>query len=322
MHPRSLLFVIPTMNLPLLQLMRVPGIGHAALNRLLNRISDLAMHLDDLTDCSRDDLVSQLGLRDDWADIFLSNREDAERLNDELERRNVRIVLRDGEMYPKRLQDVLGSAAPPVLFVRGNAQLLQKQLVAVVGMRDCSERGKKAARSCVKQFVKRDISIVSGNAAGIDETAHRAALENGGCTIFVLPYGILNAFVRSSMIECIQEDNHLFLSEFSPDLPWATHAAMQRNRTVCALSEAVLLVESGAAGGSFATGKNAQKLGTPLFVLSYDSPNPHAKGNAFFLQRGARKISEKCLSTASIHRMLGRPPNNRFCDTLPLFQKE
>lgn len=282
----------------LLQLLHIPGVGHATLNRMLFRIKAQGISLEDLPGLSPDDLMVLLGLRADWAAAFLRNREQALRLAEELERQSIHVLINGENAYPERLSRILGDAAPAVLFVRGNTQLLHRKSVAVVGARECSERGIKAAQCCVERLAAHPINIVSGNAAGIDSVAHQTALSSGGTTVFVLAQGILHYHLREAICPLLQEENHLVLSEFPPRLPWATHAAMQRNRTICALSQAVVVIESGTEGGTFATGKNALKLGIPLFVIDF-SPDPGAaKGNPYFLRRGAAPIQEKHPSLA------------------------
>jgi len=278
---------------PLLQLLHIPGVGHTTLNRLLFRMRERGISLEDVTGFSLDDLIFQLGLRAEWADLFLQNRELALRLHGELEHQSIRVLVNGDGVYPQRLSRILGDAAPAVLFVRGDPALLQQKSVAVVGVRKCSKRGIAAAKRCTEQLAAHSINIVSGNAVGIDRVAHLTVLSAGGTTIFVLAQGILSFHPQEELFPLLRDSNHLILSEFPPQLSWATHAAMQRNRTICALSHAVLLIESGTEGGTLATGKNALKLRVPLFAVDFKPVPSTAKGNPYFLQRGAKPIPEK-----------------------------
>ena len=65
---------------------------------------------------------------------------------------------------------------------------------------------------------------------------------------------------------------------------------MQRNRTVCGLSDALVVVEAGVSGGTFEAGKLALRLKMPLFVVDYAEPASSAAGNTYFLARGARAL--------------------------------
>lgn len=296
------------MSLPsLLQLLYIPGVGHTTLNRLLFRMREQGISLEDLSGFSSGDLAYQLDFRAEWAESFFLNRDSALGMAEELAHHSIQIIVNGDEAYPSRLTRILGDAAPAVLFVRGNPALLHQKSVAVVGARECSGRGNAVARHCTEQLAAHSINIVSGNAAGIDSIAHHTAVAAGGTTVFVLAHGILPYHPREAIRPLLLDENHLILSEFSPRLPWATHAAMQRNRTICALSHAVLLVESGIGGGTFATGRNALKLSVPLFVVEYDPFLPSAEGNRYFLNRGARPIREKQMDITVLMDTLAHP---------------
>ncbi len=280
-------------SIAILMLMHISGFGHTTINRLLYKIKGQELTPGALLDLSPQDISHQFGLRPDIAEEFFTYHDQAQQTYQELEDHEIRIVHNEDQDFPTNLKLILGDSAPPVLFVRGNTELLKQKALTVIGVRDHSEQGMKAARKCVETVVnEKNIVIISGNAQGIDTFAHQTALESGGATIFVLPHGILHFHSRKWMTDCLTEQNHLILSEFPPNLPWAAHAAMQRNRTLCALSQAVLLIETGTSGGSFATAQNALKLNIPLFAIDYDPISPSAKGNTIFLNQGAQPIKE------------------------------
>jgi predicted Rossmann fold nucleotide-binding protein DprA/Smf involved in DNA uptake len=74
---------------------------------------------------------------------------------------------------------------------------------------------------------------------------------------------------------------------------------MTRNRTICALSDAVVVIESGLEGGTFEAGKTALALNLPLFCVEYAEPTESAAGNPYLLQHGA----------ISLRRTRGGEPN-------------
>lgn len=82
----------------------------------------------------------------------------------------------------------------------------------------------------------------------------------------------------------------LVVSEFLPGVPWSAHNAMQRNRTICALSRAMVLIEAGSKGGSIEAGRTCLKLGIPLFASVYGGMPPEATGNRDLLAQGARPL--------------------------------
>src|SRR5690606_37631641 len=78
--------------------------------------------------------------------------------------------------------------APPVLWVMGDAALLARPMVALVGARNASSLGLRMARSLARDLAAAGVVVVSGLARGIDAEAHRNALEGG--TVAVMAGGI------------------------------------------------------------------------------------------------------------------------------------
>jgi DNA protecting protein DprA len=173
------------------------------------------------------------------------------------------------------------------LFAVGNLAILSRDAVSFCGSRKSSEFGIAITKNLATELASRGVNVVSGYAAGVDFTAHGSALESGGVTTIVLAEGILHFRPKREIAELITEENALVLSEFIPNTKWAAHYAMQRNRTICALSKAVVLIESGLNGGTFNAGETAQSLGVPLFVIDFEEPPESAEGNRHFLARGA-----------------------------------
>ena len=90
--------------------------------------------------------------------------------------------------YPTLLRQIYDP--PPLLYLRGNAALLQQPQLAVVGSRRASPAGLRATRSLSAQLVAAGLHICSGLAQGVDGEAHRAALQVGGSSIAVMATGI------------------------------------------------------------------------------------------------------------------------------------
>ena len=94
------------------------------------------------------------------------------------------------------------------------------------------------------------------------------------------------------------------VSEFLPRARWATHSAMQRNKTICGLSNAVVLVEAGLDGGTFDAGETARKFRVPLFVLDFGVTSESTTGNAYFLKRGAPALRVDAKGGADLRPVL------------------
>ena len=106
----------------------------------------------------------------------------------------------------------------------------------------------------------------------------------------MLAEGILHFRLKEKDLPWLGDDpmsRILVISEFPLRLPWKAHNAMTRNRTICALSDALVVIESGMEGGTFAAGNAALNLSVPLFCVKYAQPTESASGNAYFLTHGA-----------------------------------
>jgi len=273
----------------ILQLMLTPRLGARTLLRLLKRLAAEGYPVEDFV--AAVSLESSCDLTSDQLIALKDAHNDALSLAEELSQHDIRMVAVDDSDYPARLEKRLGRTAPPVLFARGNISLLALPAVGFAGARDCSETGMKIASSLAGTLAGRGVNIVSGYAQGIDTAAHAGALEAGGATTIVAATGILGFRLKSNLTEVWDEANTLVVSEFPPRVGWHARNAMQRNRTIGALSNALVIVEAHESGGTFAAGTAALEFGCPLYVVDYPDPPETAAGNRHFLKRGAHPIS-------------------------------
>lgn len=191
------------------------------------------------------------------------------------------------DTYPKYLKSLPGKNAPLPLFVWGNLDLLKKPAVAFAGSRNVTDKGLAVTADVTKQIAELGWVAVSGHARGVDSTSHRVALENNAGTILVLPQGFNDFKMRGELKRVAKKENLLIISEFPMDAVWAVGRAMQRNRTIIGLSNAMVLVESREKGGTFDAGKKALKYKHPLFVVDFQETGISNAGNQYFIEHGA-----------------------------------
>ncbi len=274
-----------------LQLMHTPGIGTKRLSRLLARLNAENYPVEDFVVTPTKELTEEYGLTLEMTSSLKDMVAKVGEVLEELWKHEIRMVVQHDHTYPNSLRNILEDNAPPVLFVKGNLEILNKRSVGICGSRKASEKGCELVRNSAGLLAKSDINVISGYAHGIDLAAHIGSLETGGVTTFVLPLGILNFQLKSSINSLLSGDNYLVISEFLPKLGWEIHNAMRRNLTICGLSKAIILVEPGMTGGTFEAGKTALKYERPLFVVEHDEQS-YCEGYKYFLQRGARSIVE------------------------------
>src|ERR1019366_9236521 len=201
-------------------------------------------------------------------------------------------------------------------------ELLKHVSVGFCGSREASEKGMATARDCAMLLSNDNVNIVSGFAAGVDMNAHRAALAAGGTTTIVLAEGILRFRVKKEIRDVWDDSRTLVVSEFGPNLPWSVSHAMQRNKTICGLSRAMILIEARSTGGSIQAGRDCLRLGLPLFAAVYEGSPESATGNQELLQRGAKRLmksrSRDLPNVRPIMDAISVPPQNQAA-AQPLF---
>jgi DNA processing protein len=198
----------------------------------------------------------------------------------------------------------------PMLFIKGQRKLLTSDGVAIVGARNVSDTGICVARKLAAELANAGLNIVSGYAKGVDSEAHFGALAAEGTTTIVLPYGITELRPKSALREFNWKRDVLAISQFAPDVKWLARNAMARNKLVCALSKAVVVIESGierdARGkmsGTFNTAQTALSMNVPLFVLDpkcFDNP---PKGNAELIALGGESFCPDDGATEIVKRI-------------------
>ncbi len=155
---------------------------------------------------------------------------------------------------------------PPVLFLRGNAALLQAPCVAVVGSRRCTGRGRRLAAMLARAVARAGGVVVSGLAYGIDEAAHDACPDR---TIAVLGQGLARPLTarQERLADRIQSAGGLVLSEYPPDTPATRYTFPQRNRVIAGLGRGTIVVEAGRRSGALITARLALAAGRDVLAV-------------------------------------------------------
>ena len=198
--------------------------------------------------------------------------------------------------HPDFPPDILEIA--PILFVKGQQKRLRSDSVTIVGARDVSDEGIRITRNLSGELVGKGINIVSGYAEGVDLEAHLGALEAGGTTTIVLSDGIKQLRQKSAFKKFNWDRDVLVISQFDPDTEWSAWNSLERNQLVCALSKAVVVIESGPErdtqdkmSGTFITAKAALDLNLPVFVVDPSCLDNAPKGNADLIALGGYSLN-------------------------------
>ncbi len=233
-------------------------------------------------------------------------RDEARRAALALARLGARVVARGEDAYPAALEEL--PDPPGFLFLRGRPLPEPAVSVALVGARAATSYGTEIARSLAADLVRVGVAVTSGLARGIDEAAHRGALEAGGTTVAVVASGLesVGSPDRVDLAEAIAASGTV-VSEH----PWgaAGHrgAFVERNRLIAALSAATVVVEAAEKSGALHTASAARRLGRPVLAVPGDLGRAGSRGTHALIKRGARL----CEGVADILASLGRIGDRR-----------
>jgi DNA processing protein len=172
---------------------------------------------------------------------------------------------------------------PREIYAAGNLALSNRPSAAIVGSRHSSDHGLETAARIAHAIAEAGIVVISGYARGVDTAAHLAALEAGGDTVFVLPFGFKHFHVKRELKPLVNPEHVLAISQFPFGQPWFASAAMKRNEVVCGLADCVIVIEAGEAGGTVEAARTAEALGKRLYIVDFKEPAPSAAGNAYLI---------------------------------------
>ena len=217
--------------------------------------------------------------------------------------RNIKYISHDMDEFPEKLY--LQNDPVEGIYVKGNAELLGKRSIAIVGSRRCSEYGKRVAMKIAGAAVQNGFCVVSGMAMGIDNFAHRGALYEGGGTVAVLGTGpdICYPQQHRKLYEEIC-DKGLIVSEYPPGTEAMPFRFPQRNRIIAGLSEAVVIVEARAGSGSLITAEWADSQNKTVFAVPGNITSQYSLGANRLITEGAQAVAV----VDDIFRYLGVEP--------------
>ena len=201
--------------------------------------------------------------------------------------------------YSKTLKINLKKAAPTVLYLKGNKQIMQEKSIAIVGSRDASDLALQFTDNIAKLASKEYKVVVSGFAKGVDKQALDSAIAYKGQSIIVLPQGIMtfeSGF--KTYYKHIIDGNVLVLSTFPPKAGWSKELAMARNPIIYGLAKEIYVAESKPSknrqgqetkGGTYAGVMDGLKKGRTIYVRKPEALEKN--DNHVLIQNGAIAVN-------------------------------
>ena len=259
-----------------LRLARTENVGPVAFAQLIARYGEASLALAALPDLARrGGRVSPLGV---------PPVEDVMRELEAGQALGARLIASCEADFPAALAAV--DPPPPLLWARGDAALLNRSSIAVVGARVASAGGQRFARGLAAELGAAGHVVVSGMARGIDGAAHEGALPTGTVAVLgggiddIYPHEHRDLYQRIIAEGCVVSENIPGRTATARDFP-------RRNRVISGLSRAVVVVEAELRSGSLITARLAAEQGREVLAVPGSPLDPRARGTNDLIRQGA-----------------------------------
>ena len=192
---------------------------------------------------------------------------------------------------PQRLLEIYDP--PLVLYLKGNAEVIDQPGIAVVGTRHPTPYGVGMAERLACDLAARGLIIFSGMARGVDTAAHRGALNAHGRTVAIWGTGIDEVYPKENrkLADQILDSGGAIITEF----PLGTFPAPQnfpiRNRIISGISVGVLVLEAGEYSGTRVTARCALEQGREVFAVPGNVTNKLSWGPNTLIKQGAALVA-------------------------------
>lgn len=243
-------------------------------------------------------------------DLRVAN-ERARQILEQSQNEGIGVITFYDDSYPEMLRhckDEQGKdAVPLVLYYRGDLNVLARLAIAVIGTREPTDNGSKAAEFFAAEFAKKGFNIVSGLAVGCDAWGHKGALQAGGITTAFLGNGLdWESIYPQENLKLAQEivaHGGLLLSEYPIGQRCNRYSLVARDRLQAGLAKATIVIQTNVKGGTMHAVNATIASGKPLFAVEYrlpvDTEHEKVQGNIKLIRdRGAHALTSDRIDEA------------------------
>lgn len=257
----------------------IPNLGIKRKRRLL----EIYKNPKRIFELSKEELIKVDGIGENIIENIMSSKKERkiERELIKMYEKNINIISINDKDYPEILKNIYD---PPVsIFVKGNVENLKKNSLAIIGCRQATDYGKKAAKYFGYQLSKNRWNIVSGLAKGVDSYSHVGNIcakikENGkdvdnsstvGKPIAVVGSGldIIYPTENKKLEKEILDVGGTIVSEYPLGTKPNKYNFPARNRIISGLSKGILVIEAKKKSGTLITVDFALEQGREVFVV-------------------------------------------------------
>ena len=202
----------------------------------------------------------------------------------------MRIIRINDPEYPFLLRKI--NNPPKELFLYGKLIDFNQKLVTVIGTSRPTLKGRKETIKIVKQLVKNGYTIVTFITQGVDEIACKAAMENNGKVVVVLPGDISKIKGQKYLkkIKQILENNGSAITEYSSSKEVLPQNYIEINRILCGLSRSLIIIEAGMTSGTIITAEFALEENREIYTVIGSLKSTKKVGTNFLIKQGAKPI--------------------------------
>jgi DNA processing protein len=266
------------------------GIGPAFIKKVIgnNSFQSSALH-NEITQ------ILNLNKKDFDENTIESEIEHASLIVDKCKEENISIVDFTEDDFPLSLKEI--KDAPPLIYCKGNLELLYQKSICIIGTREPNNHGAEIAERIGSYFSRSGWSICNGLAEGIDVAAIQSEGKFHDKIIGVLAGG-LNYNSHKTLLkktalnaENVIQNGGVLISEMPPDKKEDTFSIVKSCRIQAGLSTALILVQSSMSGGSRYTTKSYCETARPIAVIQpiqsdYNTPQYEANKEIIENKRG------------------------------------
>ena len=194
---------------------------------------------------------------------------------------------------------------PPVISVLGRLDILEREMVAIVGARNASALGIKFATQLARDLGEAGLVVSSGLARGIDHAAHTGAIDSGTVAVVAGGVDVIYPPESASLYAKIAKQGAVIAELPLHTAPLARHFP-RRNRLISGLARGIVVVEAAERSGSLITATYALEQGREVFAVPGSPLDPRARGSNRLIREGATLTETADDVLAVLRPMLGQ----------------
>ncbi|NPD44884.1 DNA-processing protein DprA [Lentimicrobium sp. S6] len=216
---------------------------------------------------------------------------DAEKELAFIKKENIQALFFNDAQYPYRLKQAMDS--PLLIYYKGIDVLNYDRILAIVGTRNITERGKETTDALVEGLKDAGVLVVSGLAYGVDTRAHKACVKHKIPTVGVVAHGLDTIYpaVNRGLSDEMQIKGGV-ISEFVSGTKPDAFNFPQRNRVIAGMADATLVVESAKKGGSLITADIANSYSRDVYAIPGRPEDQFSRGCNFLIKTNRAALVE------------------------------